>query len=176
MITIISGSNRTNNKSISFANKYKEILISKGQECKLFSLTDLPETLTFNNLYNYNDSILKDIVEEYIIPAEKLVFVIPEYNGSFPGVLKTFIDANHPKNYKGKIAAIVGIASGRAGNLRGMDHFTAVLHHLQVEVVFNKLPISQIDSLINTNNELVDVSTIELLEQQADQLINRSFV
>ncbi len=29
---------------------------------------------------------------ELLIPTEKFIFIIPEYNGTFPGVLKAMID------------------------------------------------------------------------------------
>lgn len=174
MITIISGSNRKGNYTVSFAKKYQQIVEEKGISCRLFSLTDLPEAFTFSNLYDFDNSSIESVIEDYIRPAKKIVFVVPEYNGSFPGVLKTFIDAIHPANFSGKLAAIVGVSSGRAGNLRGIDHLTSVLHHLKVEVLFNKLPISGIENLMNEERVVVDERTIELMEKQAIQLIERS--
>jgi NAD(P)H-dependent FMN reductase len=61
-----------------------------------------------------------------------------------PGSLKLFIDAcsvrEYKQNFKGKKAALVGIASGRAGNLRGMDHLTGVMF---VDRVTNQLALTQ---------------------------------
>ncbi len=32
------------------------------------------------------------VEEEVLIPAQKFIFILPEYNGTFPGVLKAMID------------------------------------------------------------------------------------
>ena len=83
---------------------------------------------------------------------------MPEYNGSFPGYLKLFIDAisvhQLKESFGGKYAAQIGIASGRQGNLRGMDHFTAILNHMNCNVVPGHLPISGISAVINKEGKM----------------------
>jgi NAD(P)H-dependent FMN reductase len=96
---------------------------------------------------------------------------VPEYNGSFPGSVKLFIDActvrEYSRNFKDKKAALVGIASGRAGNLRGMDHLTGVLNYLGMTVMPDKLPISSIFKLKNGNGEVTDEDTLKIMEAHA---------
>ena len=98
---------------------------------------------------------------------EKIVFIIPEYNGSFPGVLKAFIDSLDHLSMAGKKACLIGLSSGHAGALRALDHFTAVLHHLKVEVYSDKPKLSGIDKLIN-ENQINDEKTIKRLGDVLD--------
>jgi len=108
----------------------------------------------------------RGIQDNYIKPASKFIFIAPEYNGSIPGFLKLFIDACEVKPcYHGKKACLVGVASGRAGNLRGMDHLTNILNHLKMTVYHNKLPISSIGNLVDEKGNL-SMDTKTVIEQQ----------
>ncbi|MCC6838141.1 MAG: NAD(P)H-dependent oxidoreductase, partial [Bacteroidia bacterium] len=84
---------------------------------------------------------------------------------SYPGILKLFFDAIHPDLNRGKKVGLVGVASGRAGNLRGMEHLTGVLNYLGMHVHPNKLPISSVLALINESGDLVDLNTLKVLEK-----------
>lgn len=172
MITIISASNRKGNMTQFFANFCKTQLESRGEEVKIFSLDELPTRIDLDEVYNYENSIFTEIAKHYIIPSDKLFFVVPEYNGSIPGILKLFMDAIKPEFYAGKKAGLLGIAAGRAGNLRGMDHLTDILHYLQVEVMALKLPVSKIYDILGEHGVLKDKNTEEAIIQQLEKFIN----
>ena len=109
-----------------------------------------------------------------MIPANHFLIVSPEYNGSIPGYLKLFIDAISVHRLKecfaGKRAALVGVASGRAGNLRGNDHLSSILHHIGCNVVPGALPISKIGSVMNDEGQL-DEGTSNALEALIQKLV-----
>ena len=113
--------------------------------------------------------------DTYFIPSEKFWFLVPEYNGSIPGILKLWLDAMSVRDAKStfgnKKACITGIASGRAGNLRGMDHLADILNHLSIAVLPNKQPISSIYQLINEEKELTDTKTKECLDKQKEAFL-----
>lgn len=170
MITIICGTNRKNSRSSFFAEQYHNILKNKGIESKILSLEEYPKDLSVHDIYNYNHPGINNLVEKYIKPVEKLVFIIPEYNGGVPGILKLFIDSVDPKIFTGKKAGLVGVAIGRSGNLRGLDHMAAMLNYLQTEVMAFKLPISRIDTLIK-EDKIHDEATLKSLELHVEKLI-----
>ena len=103
-------------------------------------------------------------MDQYVDKAKGYIFVVPDYNGGFPGVLKSFIDASDPKMWANKKAALVGVSSGRAGALRGMDQLTNVLNYLHVDVFHNKPPMSKIDGLVNDGE--LSAEGIEVLAHQ----------
>jgi NAD(P)H-dependent FMN reductase len=74
------------------------------------------------------------------------------------------IDSCDPSIFKGKKIALIGISSGRAGNIRGLDHVMTVFNYLQSEVYSNKLPISQIYNLMDADKNLADENTIHALK------------
>ncbi|MAY82822.1 MAG: NADPH-dependent FMN reductase [Flavobacteriales bacterium] len=170
MVTIISASNRLGNYTSLFAKKCEELFKEKGVEVQLLELDSLPKEVALQSVYEYDTSVFADYAKKYFKNVDKFLFIIPEYNGSFPGILKLFIDAIHPRNYEGKKAALIGVSAGRAGNLRGMDHLTDILHYLQVTVMPHKLPVSQLNKLVD-GEKIIDKVTLELLETQVQKLI-----
>jgi len=169
MITIVSASNRQGNYTSIFATHCLQLIREKGLDTQLLELDSLPEELSLQSVYEYETSVFADYAERYFKNVEKFLFIVPEYNGSFPGILKLFIDAVHPKHYQGKRAALIGVSAGRAGNLRGMDHLSDILNYLQVTVMPQKLPISQLSDLLE-HERIIHQPTLDLLKQQVDKL------
>ena len=166
MITIISATNRPNSNTLKVSKKYAQLIEKQGLTCKVLSLEQVPADIAFNEVFNKRSESFQQLLEEYILPVQKFVIVAPEYNGSFPGILKIFLDAIHPDLNRGKKVALAGVASGRAGNLRGMDHLTGILNYLGMHVHPNKLPISNVLTLINAEGELVEENTLKVIEKQ----------
>ncbi len=172
MITIISATNRPNSNTLKVSKKYAQLIEKQGLTCKILSLEQVPADIAFNEVFSNRSQKFQQLLEEYIIPVQKFVIIAPEYNGSFPGILKTFFDAIHPDLNRGKKVALVGVASGRAGNLRGMDHLTGILNYLGMHVHPNKLPISSVLTLVNADGELVEPTTIKVIEKQLNDFSN----
>jgi chromate reductase len=126
MVTIISSTNRPGSSTLKLAEYYKKQLAAKGLETGLLSLTQLPSNIVETDLYGKRSEAFTAI-QNIITATDKFLFIIPEYNGSYPGILKVFIDAcSFPESFYDKKAALVGLSSGKYGNIRGIDHFTGV--------------------------------------------------
>jgi len=163
MYTIISGTNRPGSHTEKVANEYKKILAEKNIDAKILTLLDI-------NVLHRNDEIIK-IENNILIPTSKFIFIIPEYNGSYPGVLKALIDNSDIRNvWQFKKALLTGVASGRAGNLRGMDHLADTLHYLKMNVHYNKLPISVINKVMDESGKLNE-ETIRVIKGQLEEFI-----
>ncbi len=164
MYTIISGTNRIGSHTERVANEYQRILSQKNIEAKILSLKNL-------DVLRRSPEILK-IENEILIPTKKFIFIIPEYNGSYPGVLKAMIDnSDIRKVWQFKKALLTGVATGRAGNLRGMDHLSDTLHYLKMNVHYNKLPISVIDKVMDEGGHL-NKETLRVIDDQVNDFIN----
>ena len=165
MITIISGTNRKNSNTHKIAREYQLILQQKGVEAGIFSLEGV-------DLVHYNDAF-KKIEDEIIIPTSHFIIISPEYNGSFPGILKMLFDTSRSHEiWYHKKALLTGVASGRAGNLRGMDHLADVLNFMKITVHPNKLPISMVNKIISVEGKIIDENNIRAINQQLDEFIS----
>ena len=167
-ITIISATNRPDSNTEKVANYYKSTLKSKGVDVEIFSLKDLPESVLHTDLYGKRSEGFQKIIDTYIEKQTQFVFITPEYNGSFAGILKVFLDAIPPRMWTENKACLVGVSTGRAGNLRGMEHLTNILNYLKVNVYHNKLPISRVDTLLDANGNLSDAETQKVIDWQLE--------
>lgn len=164
MITIISGTNRKHSNTYKIAREYQLILQEKGFESAILSLEDL-------DVLHYNAAFEK-VENEILIPASHFIIISPEYNGSFPGVLKMLFDNSRSHEiWFHKKALLTGVATGRAGNLRGMDHLADVLNYLKITVHPNKLPISAVNSIFSADEKIADSYTLGAIHQQLDEFI-----
>lgn len=171
MTTVICGTHRPQNITQKIVDKYCQILKYLGEETTLFELGDLPADFVISDSFGARNESTESLLSEKLIPSDRMVIISPEYNGSYPGVLKAFLDGIPPRTWKGKKVALVGVAAGRAGNSRGMDHLTHVLHYLRMEVFSYKVPISQVDGLLDAKGELADEDTIQVLTKQAEEFL-----
>ncbi len=167
-ITIISATNRADSNTEKVANYYLSVLKSKGIDADLFSLQHLPESIIFSDLFGKRSPEFQAIIDKYIEKQSKFIFVVPEYNGSFSGVLKVFLDAIPPRIWAENKALLTGISTGRAGNLRGLEHLTNILNYLKINIYHNKLPISKVDTLMDTTGRITDTDTQKVIEMQVD--------
>lgn len=165
MITIISGTNRQASVSKKVALEYNRILADKLFESRILSLDEV-------DMSERNEEFL-DIEKRLLIPAEKFIIISPEYNGSYPGILKLMIDnTDVPKVWWHKKVLLTGVSTGRAGNLRGMEHLTGCLLHMKMLVHPNRLPISIVDKLMDATNRFTDTRTIAAIHTQVNEFLN----
>ena len=162
MITVISGTSRMDSNTLRVANYYLKLLNERSnRKTMLLSLKDV-------NVWERGTEI-KFIENQFLIPATHFVFIMPEYNGSFPGILKTMMDNTDIKAcWWGKKALLTGIADGRAGNLRGMEHMTGILNYLHINVFWDKLPLSRINDEIDEAGNMLIPATRKAIEAQID--------
>lgn len=164
MIEILTGTHRPGNNTIKVAREYGRLLDRMEKPYGLLDLADLPAD-AFGPRSDRHPAIAQ-WQEARLKPASGILVVSPEYNGSMPGVLKALIDAVDPGIWKRKPVLLTGIATGRAGNLRGLDHLSNVFLHLGAWVHPDKLPISRLGSL--WEGEGLEASTRERMGQQIE--------
>jgi chromate reductase len=82
------------------------------------------------SVVNFHDSVQQ---------ADAVLFITPEYNRSFPGVLKNAIDwcSRPPGNnlWKRKPAAIMGASPGKIGTFGAQQHLRNVCSFLDMELM-----------------------------------------
>lgn len=178
MIVVVTGTNRRNSGTLKFSEFIIDRIRKNGfDEVVHINLCEIPLIAYENETYDEagQSTLIAQIQDKLILPARKFWFVFPEYNGSYPGVLKLFLDTlsvrSYKKSFQQKKACLTGISSGRAGNLRGMEHLTAILNHLGVIVMPNQLPVSSMEQLLDVEGEIFDPETKRMIEDQVREFI-----
>src|ERR1700744_3220154 len=166
MITIISSTNRPGSTTFKVAEYYQQRLSEKGVEAGLLSLIDLPPDLMATALLKGRSEAFEPI-QQIITQTDKFIFIIPEYNGSYPGVLKVMIDAcAFPESFYEKKAALVGVSAGKYGNIRGIDHFTGICNYVHLHVMPLKIHIPSIHKELDENGNLFKDYTLRYTNEQ----------
>jgi len=173
MISIVVGTNRPNSISKKIAEYYKSIFDVKNVECQIVDLIDLPTDFTRTALYENNGkNEAFNSIRDRVQASEKIVFIVPEYNGSFPGVLKSFIDGlKFPEGLKDKKAALVGVSSGIQGGVLAMAHLTDIFNYLGMNVLALKPKLSSIEKHCE-DGKITNEHYIELITEQVDKLLD----
>ena len=161
MLTLISGTNRDHSKTFELSKYYVDILNTKNID---FQLLDL------KNIHSLQrDASFIELEKQYLLPAKAFIFILPEYNAGIPGIFKLMMDNSDVRNcFNNKYAALVGLGSGRGGNLRGIDYTTNMCHYLKMHVYYNKLLLSNINELINANGAITSTQTQLDIQQQIE--------
>ncbi|MEX2593915.1 MAG: NAD(P)H-dependent oxidoreductase [Anditalea sp.] len=173
MIKIIVSTNRKNAISAKIAQHYQNILKDLGAESEIIHLSDLPDDFVFSALYEKKGrNKAFNVIHDKVKSGNKFVFVVPEYNGSFPGILKSFIDGmTYPNSFNNKKCALVGISSGVGGGGIALSHLTDIFHYLGMHVLANKPKLAKIEENMS-DDLLTNRFYLELLHIQAQMLID----
>ncbi|MFZ1529892.1 MAG: NAD(P)H-dependent oxidoreductase [Ferruginibacter sp.] len=164
MITIISGTNRPQSNTKLVAKEYQRLLAEKGVQAVLLALDEADMCR--------RDEFFITMEEKYLIPAQKFIIVMPEYNGSYPGILKLMIDLSVvEKAWWHKKVLLTGVSTGRAGNLRGMEHLTGSLLHMKMLVHPNRLPISVVHTLMDEQKHFANTQTLAAVNDQLNEFL-----
>lgn len=174
MITIIAGTNRRASLTSRFAAIYTSLMSDQAAPVQFYDLADMPPETLLTDVYDHvhKPGPVQHLQDSLFAPAKKLVFIFPEYNGSVPGALKLLIDSMDPRiAFAGKKASLIGIASGRAGNLRGLDHLSSILHHMNVAVMPYLLPVSRVQAEFD-GDEAFKESTLRLVREHISRTLD----
>lgn len=171
-VGIIVGTNREEAMSLEMAKYYQTKLNTLGVDSVLINLLELPHDFAFSALYHnkgknkqYND------FQKLIDSVPKLFIVVPEYNGSFPGVLKTFIDGlRHPDSFIDKKIGLVGLSNGVLGNAVGLSHLDDILSYMGANVLGLRVKLGEVSK--HFDGEILSHPIYEwFINQQIDKLL-----
>lgn len=101
------------------------------------------------------------------------MLVVAEYNGSFPGVLKHFIDLlRYPGSLEGLPAAFVGLSGGRWGGLRAVEQLQQVFQHGHAHLFPKRVFVSDVYRLLDADGQLTDPELAGRLRDQARAFVS----
>ena len=163
MISIIAGTNLPHSKAAVLA----QFLQLESPDSLTLDLATLGNDFIHQEMYSHQSAELTAIQKEYLIEPDKWIIIVPEYNGTFPGYFKLFIDAcsihKYEQTFKDKKIWLIGLGSGRGGNLRGLDHLTTAMNYLGCVIFPHRLAISQVETKIR-DTEIFDEDLLRELE------------
>ena len=165
-IFILSGTNRPVSNTLRVAKEVERHYQLAGVKTTLFSLADLPLEMYSPEAYAIKPEAFLD-VQAKVLSAAGLHVVVPEYNGSFPGVLKHFIDMlKFPESFDHKPVAFVGLANGQWGGLRGVEQLQMVVGYRNAHVYPDRIFVPRVQTKFDASGHLVDPDLVERFRRQ----------
>jgi chromate reductase, NAD(P)H dehydrogenase (quinone) len=149
-------------------------VLPDGMEFDAASLADLP----FYNA-DVEQRGFPAAVESFrskVAGADALIFAVPEYNFSVPGVLKNALEwlsrpPNSPTN--GKPCAVFGASVSPLGTARGQFHFRHICVSLNmIPVNAPHVDITNAKTKFDEQGRLIDQASVDLIRQLVGELRN----
>jgi NAD(P)H-dependent FMN reductase len=119
---------------------------------------------------NAGDGIKCAAFADKMTLADGLVIVTPEYNHSFPGLLKHVLDSCL-KEYVHKAAGIVGVSAGPFGGVRAIQDFLPVIRELGLVNIFWDVNFGNVASIFDASGNLLDQTFIKRADKFLDELV-----
>ena len=165
-IVIVPGTNRAGSNSLHLARQVQSDYESLGCSTDLLTM-DLEADFLAPGAYRNHTPAITGRVERFL-RSDGVVFVIPEYNGSYPGVLKLFVDMLPDKvSFNGRPCAFIGIAAGQFQALRAVEHFQGVVGYRNGHMFPNRVFVGGVHKVIGPDQRLNDLALVERLQAQA---------
>ena len=103
--------------------------------------------------------------------ADGLILVVPEYNHSFPGLLKHVLDSNL-KEYIHKAVGVCGVSAGPFGGARMIQSLLPVLRELGLVTIFWDVYFATAGKLFDpATGQITDPAYTGRLKKFADELV-----
>lgn len=102
--------------------------------------------------------------------CDALIIVTPEYNHSFPGLLKHALDMNL-KEYIHKAVGICGVSAGVVGGARVIENLLPVMRELGLVTIFEDVNFGKVGTLFDEHGELLDENFVRRVDKFLNELI-----
>jgi NAD(P)H-dependent FMN reductase len=133
-----------------------------GIKTELIDISQLPMPID-----DAGEAIKDPTFSEKMALADALVIVTPEYNHSFPGLLKHILDSCL-KEYIHKAAGIVGVSAGPFGGVRVIQDLIPVIRELGLVNIFWDVNFGNVSKVFDDSGKLLD----EAFVSRADKFLN----
>ncbi len=168
IVLAISGSLRKE----SLTTKLLRVFGERAPESVEFRVADISKLPIYNQDLELPEPNFLLEFKEQIKPADGILLLTPEYNRSFPSVLKNALDwASRPQarpghgTWGGKPAAIVGVTPYTLGAFGAVHHLRQVLTFLNMPTMQQpEFYLSRAEEKFDVNGKLIDEITIKHID------------
>lgn len=144
-------------------------------QLKLCEIEGIPPYNQDVELHGIPEAVKK--FKEQIESADAILFATPEYNHSYPGVLKNAIDwATRPSghnSFDSKPAAVMSASSGIFGGVAAQDQLKQVLLALNMHLITQPaVVVTSAQQKFDLEGNLTDSNTKQFMKRLLANLVN----
>ena len=171
MIVVISGTNRPECNTLKVARLVTALAQEGDRPVKLLNLQELPPEIFQPTSYAEKPEGFAPF-QQAISEASGIITVTPEYNGSFPGVLKYFVDMlKFPESLVGIPAAFVGLGAGEWGGLRSVEQLAIIYQYRSAHLFGRRVFLKHIHKLLDDSGAIQDSDVAERLANMVREFV-----
>lgn len=168
MITVISGSSRPGSNTLKVARQVAGMHEELGSVVQLLDLGALPAEAFQPQAYREKSASFQATFIDPVLQADGLVVVVPEYNGSYPGILKHLIDLlPFPESFDCRPVAFIGLAAGYYGALRSVEQLQMVFAYRNAHLFNLRVFIPAVHKVVSPEGNISDGDLVQRLQRQA---------
>ena len=105
--------------------------------------------------------------------ADLIVFCTPEYNGCFSSALMALLEnLGYPAIYAGKLVAVLGVAGGRIGAVKAIEHLKSVCSHCGAIVLPAALSIANSYDKFDDQGNILDETVVEEIRKFSAEIFS----
>lgn len=167
-IHILSSTDRPGSNALK-VSEFADSILAQNADTKIFSLQNFPLADVSGGKYGNTPESVKAFNNSFL-DADGFLFVIPEYNGGFPGILKVFFDyLPFPEAMYKVPVSLIGEASGAFGALRPVEQFEQLLLYRKVHIYPQRMFIQRVNDSFVEEKGLTNERMHKMLLKQLNE-------
>lgn len=179
-ILFFAGSVREHSTTKKLAQTAYKMGQEKGIEATFVDLKEYPMPLYDGDLED-KDGMPENAkkLKKLFVEHDGFFIVSPEYNSSYPALLKNAIDwVSRPDGeklvepFKGKTAAIAASSPGALGGMRVLVPLRMLLGNLNIHVIPSQVSVNFVTKAFDDNGQLVVKNQHSLMDATLDELMS----
>jgi NAD(P)H-dependent FMN reductase len=165
-IPVILGTSRKGRASVHAARLLAELLNRRAGVCSdVIDIASVPLPVD-----DAGEAIKDATFSAAVSAADGLVIVAPEYNHSFPGLLKHTLDSCLSE-YIHKAVGLVGVSAGPFAGIRVVQSLLPVMRELGLVTIFWDINIGQVGKVFADDGRLLDEAFVRRSDRFIRELI-----
>ena len=169
-IVTIAGSARPGN----YTNKALQVAIDELNRHDNITMTQInPAELRLAIPGTTMDSSDRGWLIETVKSADGVILATPEYHGTFSSLMKLTIEnMGYPSALKDKPVSLLGVAAGRIGAIKSLEHLRSVASHIGALVLPDPISIAHVRDRFDKDGRVLDDVTEKAIRDLANDLLD----
>ena len=119
------------------------------------------------------DASDREWLQQVIADADGVILSTPEYHGTFSSLVKLMIEnLGYPSAMARKPVALLGVASGRIGAIKSLEHLRSVCSHLGALVLPDPISVARVRTVFDEQGNCLDPTVEAMIGGMAHNLAN----
>ena len=131
-----------------------------------------PATMTFPLPGLSPEQAESRIIQEIVSTSTGVVFSTPEYHGTYSSAAKLIIEnLGFPSVLASKPVALLGVAAGKIGAIKALEHLRSVLSHVGAIVLPGSVSVAGVQNVFDEEGRCVDEAVEEMVRGVGTNLV-----